>query len=139
MRLKSPSPGFIPLHPGSTDSREREDPVVGLRHQQLPFPMIFPSTSAHPPPPRPVPHGSFYTPALETSRGAGRAGAAVAGLAAAGGGGGAGAAAAACSVRRGGGCCGCGARLSGPLQGWGEGTGVLQHCPAVGLGSWKLH
>lgn len=63
------------------------------------------------------PNGSSHSLALETSRGAGRAGAAVAGLGAAGGGGGAGAAAAASSVQRGGGCCGCGARLPGPLQG----------------------
>lgn len=74
------------LHPtaftGSTDSRERGSPAVGFRHQQLPFPMTFPSMS--PPPP----NRSSHSPALETSRGAGRAGAAVAGLGAAGWGGG---------------------------------------------------
>lgn len=76
---------------------------------------------------------SSHSPALETPRGAGRAGAAVAGLRAAGGGE-AGAAAAASSVRRGGGCCGCGARLPGPLQGWGEGTGGAAAKPGSGAG-----
>lgn len=31
------------------------------------------------------------------------------------------------------------ARLPGPLQGWGEGTGVLQRSPAAGQGAWKRH
>lgn len=74
--------------------------------------------------------------ALETSRGAGGAGAAVAGLDAAGGGGGPG------LLQRPAQCGGEGdaaaaARLPGPLQGWGEGTGVPQHCPAEGLGAWS--
>lgn len=80
-------------------------------------------------------NGSSHS-ALETSGGAGGAGAAVAGLGAAGGGGGPG------LLQRPAQCGGEGdaeaaARLPGPLQGWGEGTGVPQHCPAAGLGAWS--